>query len=158
MYVRRYVAADWERVLEVARVFHAESPLHSPHPFDEARVHALLEAAMGSPDWLAALAIDGDEIVGIMLVFRMQMFFSSAYEVGDLAFYVRPDARGGRAARKMLGYAELWASAKETAVMRFGIMTGIRAEQSQRFFEKLGYDQVGTVVQKVAGAIPSNGG
>jgi GNAT superfamily N-acetyltransferase len=148
MYVRRAVMADWPQVMAITRTFHAESPVHSPHPLDEAKIETIFRAGMDSPDWLVAVAVDGDELVGLMVLFRMQMFFGPAYEVGDLAFYVLPNSRGSRAAAKMLLYAELWASAKPVAVMRFGIMTGIRADATRRFFEKMGYRVTGLVVQK----------
>ena len=147
-YCRRYVEADWDQVIEIARTFHAESPVHSPYPFDDARVFLLLDTALGNPDWLPAVCVDGGEIIGILLLFHMPMFFGPATEVGDLAFFVVPGRRGGRAAKQLLGFGETWAWARNTAVIRLGITTGIRDAAVARFLAKSGYSKSGELLEK----------
>lgn len=151
-YCRRFVMADWKPVIEIARGFHAESPVHSPYPFEETRVRQLLSNAMASADWLPAVAVDGGQIVGILLLFHMPMFFGPASEVGDLAFYVVPDRRGTRAAQLLLEYGERWALMAGAQVIRLGITTGIRDHAVARFLSKNGYAQIGALLEK---ALPS---
>ena len=85
-YVRRYVDGDWPQVIALARLFHEESPIHAPFPFDEVRVKVLLGEATHNRDWLPAVCVDNGLVIGIMLLFHMPMFFSPASEVGDLTF------------------------------------------------------------------------
>lgn len=148
MYIRRYVTSDWGRVITMARSFHAESPVHSPHPFSLKGVRQLLDTAVERTDWYPAVCIDGDAIIGMMLLFHMPMFFSDATEVGDLTFYVVPEKRGTRAAYMMLKAAEKWAEDCDASVLRIGITTGIAAEQVQSFFEKMGHRQIGVLMEK----------
>lgn len=147
-YARRAIAGDMEAVVALAAAFHAESPLHSTHPFNEAKVRALIGAALPDPAWLPVVACDDEGLCGIALVYAMPMFFSEDLQAGDLAFYVTPNRRGGRAAIAMLNHIEEWAQAKSVAVIEFGINTGIRHLQSRSFFAKSGYREVGLIVRK----------
>lgn len=148
MKARRYVAADWPAVLAMAKAFHAESPVHSPYPFDETRVFTLLEAARANPDWLAAVAYDEDGLVGMMLLAHMPMYFSGSTEVIDLALYVPKDRRGTRAAKLLMEFGERWGYAIGAAVLRLGITTGIRDAAVERFYAKCEFSQIGTYWEK----------
>lgn len=147
-YVRRFTMADWRPVIQIARTFHEESPVHSSHPFNEDQVRVLLTEAMGSPNYLPAVCMDDGQVVGIMLLFHMPMFFGPHTEVGDLAFYVVPDRRGTRAAQLLLEFGERWARSCGARVIRMGITTGIRDAAVQRFFTKNGHRQIGTLMEK----------
>lgn len=148
MRVRRYVPPDWPAVLALARAFHAESPVHSPYPFDEPRVRLLIDTARQNPDWLPAVAIDEGGVVGMMLLAHMPMYFSPATEVIDLALYVPKDRRGTRAAKMLMEFGERWGYALGAAVIRLGITTGIRDAAVERFYAKCEFSQIGTYWEK----------
>lgn len=148
MYVRRYTPNDWRAVIAIARQFHEESPVHGRFPFDEGTVRRLLDNALGQPNWLPAVCLDDGKIIGIMLLFHMPMFFGPASEVGDLAFYVVPDRRGGRAAMLLLEYGERWAADVGAVVVRLGVTTGIRDVAVSRFLERCGFKPVGRLLEK----------
>ena len=147
MIVRRYVPADFPRVLDMARAMHAESPNHSPYPFDTAKVGRLIGMARQSPDWLALVAQDED-LVGFALVTAQPMYYSNAIEVMDLAVYVLPEYRGTRAGLKLIARIEQWAAQVGAARLSIGINTGIANERNERLLHRLGYETVGFQLSK----------
>jgi GNAT superfamily N-acetyltransferase len=147
-YVRRLVPSDCRTIVNLARKFHAESPVHGPHVFDGDQLNTLLRAAINDPNYLPAACLDDGQIVGMMLLFHMPMFFGPASEVGDLAFYVVPGRRGTRAAQLMLDYGEKWAVATGASVIRMGVTTGINNDAACSFFRKNGHREIGTLMEK----------
>jgi GNAT superfamily N-acetyltransferase len=148
MRLRRYTPRDLDAVMRVARGFHAESPVHSAHPFDPVKVTQLLDAAWSDPNWLAAIVLDKEEVVGLLLIFCMPMFFGPALEVGDLTFFVVPGRRGTRAAQLMVHEAVQWARSREAAVIRIGVMTGIDHDKAVGFFGHHGFVPTGTIMER----------
>ncbi len=138
-YVRRAMPDDLPEILVLARAFHAESPVHRDHAFNEGKVTAMLEAAMFDPDWLAIIALQDDAIVGMVLMFATEMFYSDAREAGDLTFYVAPDQRNGFVALRMLAKVREWA--KNAQVVRVSITpnTGINHHAAHKFFTRAGF-------------------
>lgn len=150
LYTRRAVAADIEALLPLCRAFHAESPVHRAYAFDDDKVRRLLAATIEDLAWLAMIALDDDEIVGMLLLYCMEMFFSAATEVGDLTFWVRPDKRGGRAAMYLMKAALAWSIEKGASKIQLGITTGINEDQARRFYAKYGFEQTGILMVRAA--------
>ncbi len=148
MWTRRFVPADLNAVLAMAREFHAESPVHRPHPFDDEVVTHLLEAASQSPDWLALVAYCDDGPVGFALVTAQQMFFSRDRELLDLALYVTPSHRKTRAFLKLVLAIEHWGKSAGVVKATIGINTGIEHDRTLSAFLKLRYLPTGIAVSK----------
>jgi GNAT superfamily N-acetyltransferase len=130
-------------LVALARVFHEESPIHSPFAFDEAQLETLLEAALGSEDWLVQMVIEKDELVGASLTYVMPTFFGPMKESGDLAFYVLPQWRGSKAAILLIDGILEWA--KMVGALRFtmGIHTGIDHDRTLAFLLRKGFTKAG---------------
>lgn len=147
-YIRRYVPNDWGQLIELVRGFHAESPVHSRFPLEDARIREIADNASVDPNWLMAVAMDDGKMVGLTVLFNFPMFFGPAGEIGDLCFYVVPEKRGTRAAKMLLDYAHQWADRSGASVVRLGITTGIRNDAVMRFLEKNGYQEVGPLMER----------
>lgn len=149
MLIRRAVAGDIPDLLPLCRQFHAESPVHSQLPYDEPTVITLLTNTISDSSWLAQVAIDDDDaIIGMSLHYCMVSWFSTALEAGDLAFYVIPEKRGGRAALKLLGGILRWFETSGALRLQQGITTGINDDAAERFFAKMGFERSGVLVQR----------
>lgn len=147
MIVRRVVARDLPDVVEMARAFHAESPNHRDMTFDEAKVLDLVDHAATGDQWLAIVARnDADELVGMALMLAIEPYYSSDTEVVDLAFYVRPGSRNGRAAIGLMKEICSWAGAIGAKRLQMGIHTGINHDRALSFMLKCGFEPVGLVV------------
>jgi GNAT superfamily N-acetyltransferase len=149
IHVRRAVAGDVAALLPLCRQFHAESPVHSQLAFDDAKVERLIRNAIDELDWLAAVACDDEgAIVGMLLLYCLEGFFTREREVGDLTFWVAPEHRGGRAAWLMLSEAVKWGETKGASRIQIGITTGINHDQAERFFGKFGFERTGVLLQR----------
>lgn len=144
-YVRRVIAEDIGEILEMARAFHAESPVFCSMPFDAVKVQTLVGEAIRNPDWLALVAVGDHGLTGMSLVFIAPSYFSQALECMDLAYYVRPEARGTTAAIRMLQEITKWAIDSGACRLTIAPRTGIRDEQLNRFFTKAGLEYGGTM-------------
>ncbi len=140
--------ADMEAVVAMAQTFHAESPVHSPFPFNVEKVRQLVAAAIASADWCPIVAVDDEGLCGMALVYAMPLFFSDALVGGDLAFYVPRSRRGTRAALEMAEFIENWRVSRGVVAMDIGINTGINHDTALSFFMKCGYQPVGMIVRK----------
>lgn len=152
IYTRRAVPRDLEQLLPLCRQFHAESPVHSKRVFEDARVEQLILDALVNDTWLAVVAVDEDEIVGMGLFYAFPTFFGPDIEVGDLTFYVTPDRRGSHAAVGILEEVCKWAELKGAAHLQIGLNTGIREAAALRFFTRFGFERTGIVLRREAGA------
>lgn len=148
-YVRRYVDADWQQLIEMTRQFHAESPVHSRFPLSDKQIREIADNASKDPNWLLAVVVEDGKLIGMTVLFSFPMFFSPVKEIGDLCFFVKPDKRGTRAALILLEYAHEWAATTGAEVIRLGVTTGIRDEAVTRFLVKNGYQPVGQLMERV---------
>lgn len=154
MEVRRFFPEDLEAVVAMAQGFHAESPVHSAFPFDQEKVEALVTNASINPDWLAAVAYEGDELAGLLLVCVQEMFFSRTRAVYDLTLFVAPDRRGGKAFIGLVAYLKQWAESVGASVIDLAINTGIAHERASKSFAKLGFSEIGTVIRCPVSPLP----
>lgn len=134
-------------LIRMARAMHAESPVYSPHPFEEAKLAGWAKLCIENDDWLCLLALEEGRAIGFIAVGSVDMLFSSARTVDDLGLYVVPEKRGTTAAVRLVRSMEGWATGRG-AVIRLGVTTGTNAAQAQRFLERLGYVQTGTLLTK----------
>lgn len=151
MIVRRAEAGDLPDLLSLAATFHRESSLNSWLPFSPAKVHKLIVDAISDPDWLPLVAYSNGELAGMALIVSMETFFGPAREAGDLAFYVDPARRGGRAAVAMLKAIIAWCAGKGIARLTIAPNTGIAHDSAVSFFRKAGMDVTGTALTRRLG-------
>ncbi len=83
-----------------------------------------------------------EDVIGMLVAIRAPMWFSDDDLVGEKLLYVRPDARGSRAAL-MLGrqYVD-WASKSGATMVAAGVTTG-DFPAAGRLYEHLGMKSVG---------------
>lgn len=142
--------ADMPDVIAMASGFHAESPVFRDQPFDPAKVHQLVSLAIKDADWLPLVAFaSGGQMVGMGLFFILESYFGPSLEVGDLAFYVKPDRRGSLAAAGIMETLLAWAHAKGAYCVDLGVNTGINPEKAGQFFEHCGFATKGMLFRKV---------
>ncbi len=138
-------------VLALGLAMRDESEAHRDMPYDEAKVLAQFRASLTSPDYCAFVALRGEEPIGLFLGMALSIYFSSTRVARDMAFYVRKDARGGRAALLLIRAFEAWAKGTGAQVMFLAQATGVAMQRTAKFYEHLGYRVVGvTSIKKCA--------
>lgn len=145
---RRFV----DQVLELARAMHAESVFHRDIPLDEAKLIQQIEAGSALPHVYFRLCVRDDEVVlGGFFGTISSIYFSTERVAKDLAWFVRPTARGSAAAVALLADFEAWAAERGVQHVMVGQSTGVRPETTKALYERLGYRAVGVnTVKRVA--------
>jgi GNAT superfamily N-acetyltransferase len=95
------------------------------------------------------LAQRGEHLIGALGVVRDEPWWSSEQHLADTFFYVKPDARAGGTAVKLLGRAKKYAG--ELGLPLFiNLLTGKDLFRKERFLARMGFERVGSLhVQSV---------
>lgn len=139
---------DMVAAVALAKAMHAESPLHRERDFDHAKVRDLIYSACANPDWLPLIGWRNGQAASMALVVCSEDFYGNDKYVSDLVFYVRPDHRGGTLAFRMLVEIEKWAKLAGANQLQIGIHTGINHAAAVRFFQGMGMEVRGLMVEK----------
>jgi len=90
------------------------------------------------------VAVDKNgDIAGLFVGLVCEHWFGKDLLASDLTLYVTPFYRGTSAAMRLLKAYEKWAKAKGAKVISLGVSTGITAERTGKFYERMGFNDVG---------------
>jgi GNAT superfamily N-acetyltransferase len=149
-------AGDIPAVVEMGRALHAESPRYRRFSFDAGKVERLLRSRIegtlvtDAPGGAFVAEADG-ELVGGLVGYVAEPFFSTDKFASDFSFYVKPEYRGRTRAPLLLVRAfEAWAQSQGVVDLIPGTTTELDADKTVRFYEKLGYQMHGVVMRKEA--------
>ena len=139
MTIRHATVADTAAVLVMAKAF-ATSPVYAQVlTLSEPHIVTLLATAIENEDALALVAEGRDGmLVGMLVLNVFEHPMSGERVASELVWWVDPSARGGRAAMRMLTFAEGWARDRGAAVLQM-IAPSRRVEE---FYEATGYTAV----------------
>ena len=137
---------DIPTMIALGEAMHAESR-YGRFPWNSEKVAALIATLIDSDDGLALVAEDGGEIIGGILAAIEDSFFGPARFACEFAVFVRPDARGGMAAARLLRAYGLWALDGGAALVQAGITTGVATESSARLYSAVGFEPVGQLFE-----------
>ena len=73
----------------------------------------------------------------------VEPYFTDVKVAKDLAWFITPDKRGGILAVRLVRDFEVWAKKHGATQLGLGQSTGVRVEQTQKLYERLGYRVVG---------------
>lgn len=117
MIVRRATAFDTERIVEMGAAFYAGTHYARTVPYDETSIAAL--AQWLREQHILLVAQHDGEVIGMLgLVVAPHPFNMRYRTANEAAFYVDPDARGGRAALALLQHGEQAARAAGASVLQ----------------------------------------
>jgi GNAT superfamily N-acetyltransferase len=142
--VRHATTADIATLVELGRSMHAEAPVLRHAAFSPQKVEATLRLAM--EHGLVLLNVDEDgSIDGAFVGVVIERWFSTERYFADLAFYVKPERRGGLTAYRLLRGVLAWCEAKGLAPcdVTLAVSTGVHPETTGRLFEQMGFERYG---------------
>ena len=132
------------QVLALAREMHAESVAHRGIPLDEAKVVQQLNASHSMPDTIYfRIAVRGEEVLGGFFGIISTLYFSQDRVARDMAWFVRRDRRGSRAAVLLVADFERWAEERGVRDFMLGQPPAVKNETTRALYEHLGYEVVG---------------
>jgi GNAT superfamily N-acetyltransferase len=145
--IRAATHADLPRLLELGRLMHAESH-YARLMFDADTVQQTLEMVL-EKGFLFVHECDGRINAGMAAVIT-RSWFGPALIATDLALFVEPAARGGMAAPRLVKRYMEWAESSGADDVQLGVTTGVHAEKTGAFFERMGFYSVGGFYKKRA--------
>lgn len=115
-------------------------------PLEPDLMAAQLEAHAAHPDkLLVALYENGNGPRGFLTAFLSPYSFSRTIVAVHDVFYVRREARGSRAAARLVRFFQEWARANGAWMAMIAQHTAIEPERTTRFYERAGFRFMGTV-------------
>lgn len=145
--VRTAVADDIYDLVELGYYMHQESPRYQRLHYSQDKVGALASRLI--PTGGVFVAERDDMIIGMMAGFVTEHWFSGDLMASDFVLYLMPDERKrGRAAVMLFRAFEQWAIAKGAVDICPSTSTGVDAEGTARFYEKMGYARTGVSMFK----------
>lgn len=144
MKIRPAVLADLDRLEELGKRMHAESPRFSRLTYNAGKVYSMLTTALADPRYFLHVAEqDNGELAGGLLGFAMPHWCSDDEVACDLAVFMEPGRRGGMAAARLVKAFRSWADDRGVKQTNLGISTGVHVEETAQLYRAIGLKQFG---------------
>jgi GNAT superfamily N-acetyltransferase len=115
-------------------------------PYNHAKVEALMRELTGGSGAVFVVRKDG-EIVGGIAGAVSAHWFSDELHGYEFSFFIRPDARNGFTAMKLISAFRIWCQARGAKSVRMGITTGIHEESTGQLYRLAGFKDAGSLFQ-----------
>lgn len=145
--IRFATTADIDCIVQMGAAMHAESRF-ARLPYSIEKCQELVASTIANPEEMVGMVYEQDHaVIGVLLGFIDEHFFTNARVASDVLLYVIPERRGSMAGPRLLDYFTAWAKTKKADLIEVGISTGISVEKSSRLYQRLGYKPVGLVFE-----------
>jgi len=113
---------------------------------DQEKAVDLVESLLEAEDAVIFVADDDGESVGFIVGFLGEILFNKVKYSTELAWFVRPEHRGGTVALRLLKAYEEWGKSKGVHIINMADMSILQDHGG--LYEKLGYSKVETCYVK----------
>lgn len=141
--IRRATHADLDALVALGRGLHAESPSYGTEPFEPEAMRRWFEAQLTTnllEDARAVfVATRGGTITGVLCAALVPRWCNSRRVAAEVALYVMPEHRGGRAFPRLVQAYRAWAKQQGATKAYMGVSTGIHPERTVHAYERLGF-------------------
>lgn len=112
--------------------------------FDQEKVYHQIEVMIADPSkWYCKAAVKDGIIIGGMLGFIAEAWYSKLKVAYEMVVMVLPEHRGSRAAWLLIKDFTAWAETAGANQIRVGVGTGPQGYGASRIYGKLGYEAAG---------------
>ena len=125
-----------------------ETTNHRVFTLDLEYAMSSLLSAIADPKSCVLVAVRGSSIVGFLYATVSTFFWSRTPVAVDQLLYVTPEHRGRVYGVHLLRAYEAWAKAQGVPEIRISIASGITEERTRKLYQRLGYEQLGSVYRK----------
>lgn len=136
---------DWPQIIKLATAMHAESRF-SKSILDEEKLRKFFLNQLNSPlaaCFLVAHKSDGI-VVGMLVGFVTELFFSHQLVAQDIVFFVLPEFRGTSTAVRLLTVFRKWAENRKAQELNVNMSAAIDMLRFERFMTHMGFSKCGT--------------
>jgi GNAT superfamily N-acetyltransferase len=148
MRIRAPVAGDVEPLVEMGLRMHAESA-YAFLPYERNKVIRLVQSFLDDSSSRCGLVAEADgKLVGMLGGYLSEYFFCSEVVACDMVLFVDPAYRHGLAAMRLVRAFRKWAIEHGARELCLAISTNVNADDTGRFYERLGFTRVGGVYKQ----------
>ena len=143
--IRSASLTDWPHVMYLAFAMHAESRF-SKFKLSEEKLKKVFHEQLSAPKvacTLLAQRVDG-KVVGMLLGYTVELFFTEARIAQDRVFFVLPEFRGGSAAVRLLTAFRNWAQLRHVQELNINMSVGVDMPRFERFMSHMGFINCGS--------------
>lgn len=97
------------------------------------------------------VSVDNGIVKGFYIATVQENWFAPTVTVFEQLLYVKPEYRGTPVAMRLVQSLERAAAALGATRVRAGVTTGVNNEKAISMYKRMGFDEVGTLVQKRIG-------
>ena len=144
MIIRAITKEDVHSCIALGQDMHNESA-YSAISFDSNSLVGVAYNVLNDPNWFGAVAVKEDQVIGMMIGFISEYWFSNEKFASDLCVYIVPEYRGSSAALRLMNLYTKWAVSKPIREIRIGETTRVNPEATAKFYKKLGFVEGGTL-------------
>lgn len=133
---------DVDAIIALGRQMHAEGAFSIVN-FVEKKVRTAIERCIVSGFVYVNVGADG--VDGFLIGHASEYWFSHDHIASDLAFYVRPDRRGGIAAVRLIQAFVTWGREHGVREVAISQSSGVRVEEMTHLLTGMGFRYLGGV-------------
>lgn len=145
IFIRSARLIDWPQVLGLARAMHGESRFCEMQ-LNEGKLRKIFEDQLNTPRVACCLlAESGDgEILGMLVGFVAELFFTDALVAQDRVFFVKPEFRGSSSAVRLLTGFRKWAQNRGVQELNINMSVAVDMPRFERFMVHMGFTNCGS--------------
>ena len=143
MKVEVATSEDAPEIARLGLLLH-ESSSYAAIPYRIEKVEDLMRNLTSGGGVVFVVRRDG-EIVGGIAGAVTAHWFSDELHGFEFSFFLRPDARSGITAGRLINAFTTWCGLRGAKQVRVGITTGINEERTGEFYRAIGFDPAGSL-------------
>lgn len=153
--VRDATYRDLDKLVGISERVLKEAPTYTFTTFDRRKcANYICGAILKQPGWfLRVIADENDEPVGGLICYCEPFIYSPDKVSYDITIMIEVDHRGKCIAQLLQLFDEYktWAIAQGAKVIKVGISSGLNIQKGERFLERIGFKQIGSMHAIVVG-------
>ena len=147
MSVRRATERDVVQMTWLFEVMHSETRFGA-FDYDQVTTASFILAVVNDPTQFAHIAEHDGDVYGVLLGYVVTLPFGRDRVAYDTWFYVRPDKRGGLAAKTLVSRFRAWAGEQGARKVAIGVSSGVNDERAGIFLQRIGFERVATCYER----------
>ena len=139
---RKARSEDLGRIIPLCVSMQAETE-YMRFPINMEKLESFILGMTDGDDGFVLVAERGEDIVGLFIGCRHEMFFSDLDQASEMLFYVAQSARGSIVGKRMIQRFEEWALEHNCARVLIGVSSGVNTDRTEALLGKIGFKAIG---------------
>jgi hypothetical protein len=148
MIIRQWKKEDFKDMIELGEKM-ANEGTYKNISYSKTKLEKMANSLIDNDKGMGFVAIDNNKIIGMMIVYLRNYFFSDDVFCHDLLLYVDPDKRKSiKVPVKLINMATDWAKEKGAKEFRPASSVGIEKEKVAKLYNFMKFENIGYVFRK----------